>query len=210
MKKVFTFALIFASLLFASGIKAQGVKFGVKAGLNVTDFHFSGDVFNKSNQAGGFVGPTVKFSLPLTGLGIDASALYDYRSAKLTDANGEEQTVKQQQIALPVNLRYAVGLGNTANLFFFAGPQWGINVGNKDFNWTYGSSYSLKNSSFSVNTGFGVTLLSHLQISANYNIAMGKTADVSFSNAASSTANAIVGKGKSRNNSWQIGLAYFF
>ena len=131
MKKLFTLALVSFGLAFSTVANAQGVKFGLKAGLNVTDMHLSSKVLEKSNQVGGFVGPTVKFSLPLTGLGIDASALYDYRSAKVSDIEGEEQTVKQQQIAIPVNLSYAVGLGSTANVFFFAGPQWGINVGAK-------------------------------------------------------------------------------
>lgn len=34
-------------------------------------------VFDSSNQIGFFIGPTLKFSLPLTGLGIDIAALYD-------------------------------------------------------------------------------------------------------------------------------------
>lgn len=34
-------------------------------------------VFDSSNQTGFFIGPTLKFSLPLTRLGIDIAALYD-------------------------------------------------------------------------------------------------------------------------------------
>ena len=94
MKKLFTLALVSFGLAFSTVANAQGVKFGLKAGLNVTDMHLSSKMLEKSNQAGGFVGPTVQFSLPLTGLGIDASALYDYRSAKVSDIGGEELTVK--------------------------------------------------------------------------------------------------------------------
>lgn len=202
MKKHLALAFTAVLLLFALQAQAQGVKFGIKAGLNVTDMHFSKEVFDKSNKAGWFIGPTVKFSLPLTGLGIDASALYDYRSAKVALEAGEEQTVKHQQIAIPINLRYTIGLGSLANIFFFAGPQWGINVGNKDFKWTHGSSYSLKKSDFSVNLGLGATVASHLQVSANYNIACGKSSEVSMVSAAKDF--------KSRNNSWQLGVAYFF
>ena len=84
----------------------------------------------------------------MAGLGVDASALYDQRSAKVTSSS-EKETIKQQQIAIPVNLRYTVGLGSLANVIFFAGPQWGINVGDDDFKWNDGSSYSLKKSNFS-------------------------------------------------------------
>lgn len=204
-KKTLLLLLLTFSLFAATQANAQGVKFGMKAGLNVTDMHFSKKVLDKSNQAGWFFGPTVKFSLPLVGLGVDVSALYDYRSAKVELEQGEEKTVKHQQIAIPINLRYSVGLGSTANIFFFAGPQWGINVGNKEFKWAKGSSYSLKKSDFSMNLGLGATVLNHVQVTANYNVACGKSSDVTVSDA----LNALV-KNKSRNNSWQIGVAYFF
>lgn len=112
------------------------VQFGVKGGLNLTNMKFSKSAFDTKNQAGFFIGPTVKFTLPIVGLGIDASALYDYRSAKIDDiytVEGKvEKTLKQHQIVIPINLRYTVGLGDAANVFFFAGPQVGFNIGDKD------------------------------------------------------------------------------
>ena len=176
----------------------------------MSDLHFSSDVFDKTNQAGWFFGPTVKFTLPVVGLGMDASVLYDYRSAKL-DYESEKKTVKQQQIAVPVNVRYAIGLGSTANIFFFAGPQVAFNVGGKDFQWTKGSNYALKKSNFSINLGFGITALRHLQVSANYNVACGKTADVTWKTASQAAGGALgLNRKSSRNNSWQLGVAYFF
>lgn len=204
MKKFFTLSLLVLALAAVQPASAQ-VKFGLKAGLNVTDMKLSEDVFDASNKAGWFIGPTVKFSLPIVGLGIDASALYDYRSAEVDNGRGEEEKVKQQQIAIPVNLRYGVGLGSAASGFIFAGPQWGINIGDKNFDWTTGSSYSLKKSNFSINVGLGVSLLQHLQVTANYNIACGKTADVTTLSAAE-----VIDKSHSRNNSWQIAVAYYF
>lgn len=211
MKKVLTLAFLALGFMFANTANAQGLKFGLKAGLNVTDMHLNSEVFDKTNRAGWFVGPTVKFSLPLLGLGVDASALYDCRSAKIANPKLEERDIKQQQITIPVSLRYSIGLGSSANVFVFAGPQWGFNVGEKDFKWTSGSSYSLKKSNFSVNAGLGFTVLNHLQVSANYNIACGKTADLKILDAVSDAAQQVAGlKSKSRNNSWQIALAYYF
>lgn len=209
MKKIF--AVLLLSALMALPSSAQ-VKFGLKGGLNVTDMSLSSDVFDASNRAGFFIGPTVKFSLPVTGLGIDGSVLYDQRSAKIEKTNGvETKTVKQQQIAIPINLRYGVGLGSVASAFIFAGPQVGFNVGDTDYNWTDTSNYSLKKSNFSVNVGLGATLIQHLQITANYNIACGKTADVTLWKTVSDAAQQVTGlKSKSRNNSWQIAVAYFF
>ena len=211
MKRIFSLALIAFSVFSSVSARAdEPLKFGLKAGLNVSDFHFSSDVFDKTNQAGWFFGPTVKFTLPVIGLGMDASVLYDYRSAKL-DYESEKKTVKQQQIAVPVNVRYAIGLGSTANIFFFAGPQVAFNVGGKDFQWTKGSNYALKKSNFSINLGFGVTALKHLQVRANYNVACGKTADVTWKSATQAAGGALgLNKKSSHNNSWQIGVAYFF
>nr|MBP7473267.1 porin family protein [Prevotella sp.] len=200
MKIYFRLTLLAIGLLFAGSADAQ-VGFGIKGGLNVTDMSISNDVFDKSNRAGWFFGPTIKISIPLAGLGVDASALYDQRSAKVTSSS-EKETIKQQQIAIPVNLRYTVGLGSLANVIFFAGPQWGINVGDDDFKWNDGSSYSLKKSNFSINIGLGATVLKHVQVTANYNIACGKSANLTLKQAGKNY--------DSHNNAWQLGLAYFF
>ena len=206
MKKLLSFAFLTLGLFVSTSVNAQGVKLGVKGGLNVTDMSFDSELLNKSNCVGGFIGPTIKFTLPIIGLGIDASALYDFREAKITDRANQEKSVKQEQLSIPVNARYSIGLGSTASAFLFAGPQWSINIGDKDFEWTKGSSYSFKDSNFSVNAGLGITLMDHLQISANYNIAMGKTADVK----ARKLLTDLPEKAKSRTNSWQIAVAYFF
>lgn len=202
------------ALLTATTASAQ-VKFGVKGGLNVTDMHLNDEVFDKSNQAGWYIGPTVKVSLPVTGLGVDIAALYDYRSAKVTvtDPSNEEVKVKlkvkQQSINVPVNLRYGIGLGSLASIIFHAGPQVGFNVGDKNFKWTDTSNYALKKSNFSFNVGLGVSVAKHLEVTGNYNIACGKTADATVLKTVQNVAGTAV-KSHSRNNSWQIGLAYYF
>ena len=153
--------------MFATSANAQ-VKFGLKGGLNVTSMSFSEDVFDASNKTGFFVGPMVKVTVPIVGLSFDAAALYDQKEADVKyNIDGElgKTTVRQKSINIPVNVRYGFGLSSLANAFLFAGPQWGINVGDKNFKWNETSSYSLKKSNFSVNVGAGVTLLSHLQIS---------------------------------------------
>ena len=206
MKKVLSVLMVVAAMMFATNANAQ-IKFGLKGGLDVTNMSLSNDVFDASNKTGFFVGPMVKVTIPVVGLSFDAAALYDQKEAKIS-AENVETTMTQKSLNIPVNVRYGFGLSSLANVFVFAGPQWGINVGDKNFTWNETSSYSLKKSNFSVNVGAGVTLLSHLQISANYNIACGKSADASLVKAAEALTNA--GKDKSRNNSWQIALGYWF
>jgi opacity protein-like surface antigen len=195
MKKFLTVVVLFAALMTAAPAKAE-VKFGLKGGLNLTSMSLDANAIDKSNQAGFFVGPTVKFTLPVVGLGIDASALYDQRKSEV-----DGTSLKEQSIQIPVNLRYGIGLGSTASIYFFAGPQFGFNVGDKSIKTTT-SEWTFKSSNISANVGLGVMLLSHLQISANYNFGLGKTGELDILNTNF--------KENGKMNAWQIAVAYYF
>ena len=201
MKKFFTLVVLLATMTVAA--QAQ-VQFGVKGGLNLTSMKLDKSVADKSNQAGFFIGPTVKFTLPVVGLGIDAAALYDQRSAKVLD-----ETLKQQSIQIPINLRYGIGLGSTASIYLFAGPQFGFAIGDKVTELANDAAdWRLKDSNLSANVGLGLMLLNHLQVSANYNIALGTTGEVDVNNAINTAWNTAIGKAKA--NAWQLSVAYFF
>jgi len=203
MKKIFTTLLMFVALMTVTTANAQ-VKFGLKGGLNVTNMSFSKDVVAKDNQTGFFVGPTLKFTIPVVGLGVDVAALYDQRDAKIVDESNSEK-ISQKSINIPINVRYNIGLGSMAGVYVAAGPQFGFNVGDKSFgNLTDGSNYKLKDSNFSVNLGAGVTLLSHLEIGFAYNIAIGKTGEVTVKDGAEAITS------NSRSNAWQVSAAYYF
>ena len=207
MKKITAVFTLVAVLMFGLSVPVQAqVQFGVKGGLNVGSMSLNNDLLKASNRTGYYFGPTVKFTLPVVGIGIDAAALYDQRETKLSndklkETSSFEKTVKQQQIVVPINLRYNIGLSKMAALLFYAGPQFGFNVGDKNqsidgkrIDWHF------KNSNLSINAGAGVMLLNHLQVSVNYNIACGKTGE------ADTTNDAI----KARNHAWQVGAAYYF
>ena len=209
MKKVLT--LIVMAVAFAMPSQAQ-VKFGVQAGLNLTnisDFSPTQEYVQSAikSKAGFFVGPTVKFTLPIVGLGIDASALYDQREGKIESGNTSE-TIKSQSIQIPINLRYGLGLGSVAEIFAFAGPQFGFAIGDKTKEiYKDASKWTLKSSNFSANVGLGATILSKLQLKLNYNIAFGKTGDVDVKEVGTDTWKTITG---AKANAWQLSAAYFF
>lgn len=176
-------------------------KFGLKGGLNLTDMSFSVDDVDVSNRAGFFIGPTAKFTLPIVGLGLDASVLYDQREAKL---KGTDDKIKQQAINIPINLRYDIGLGSLAAIYLAAGPQFGFNIGDKHQTLVEDvSEWKLNDSNFSVNVGLGVMLLGHLQVGANYNIVCGKTGEVTV-------IDGVEEAFRGRSNTWQISAAYYF
>ena len=201
MKKFLSLLFVVAALMIATPSDAQ-VRFGLKGGLNVSDMSLSKEVLESSNRLGFFVGPTLKVTLPLTGLSADISALYNQSESKLDD-----ETITRKYIDVPLNARFGFGI-DSLGIFAYAGPQVSFNVGDEEFNWTstesYDNTFQLKKSLFSVNVGAGITV-SSLQLTANYNIAIGKTGDLSLGE----TVNNVIGT-KARANNWQIGLAYFF
>lgn len=210
MKKNLSVIMLAVALMFTVNANAQ-IKFGLKGGMNVTNMSFDKDVFKASNKTGFFIGPMVKFTLPLVGLSFDAAALYDQKEVDLTYQSKNENVtdrVKMKYVDIPVNVRYGIGLSSLANIFVFAGPQWSYNVGDKMISWGNTKALSLKKSNVSVNVGAGVTLLKHLQVSANYNIACGKKSAeiISFNNGALSDYES----DKANSNSWQIALGYYF
>ncbi len=199
MKKIF--AVVLLAVAFAMPSKAQ-FSWGIQAGLNMSNISVKDAADNVGtavkSRTGFFVGPTVKFTLPLVGLGIDASALYDQREGKAGD-----ETIKSQSIQIPINVRYGFGLGSVAEVFAFAGPQFGFKLsGDKDFG---AAEWTLKSSNLSANIGIGATVLSKLQAKLNYNIALGKTGEVD-----ATVAGVTKEISSAKFNAWQVSLAWFF
>lgn len=206
MKRIIT--LLVLAVVMTMTVQAQGIKFGVKGGLNITKMSISKDVFDSKNKAGFFVGPTLKLSLPM-GFGADIAALYDERSADVeletssTVLPGENQsptneTIKQKSIQVPVNLRYNIGLSSVAGIYLAVGPQFGFPVADKVFKTEFGE-YRLKDANLSVNFGAGLTLMGHLEVGFTYNLAAGKSGEFTS-----------IKDIDTHNNAWQISAAYFF
>ena len=207
MKKIVSLVLLLTAMTLS--LQAQGVKFGLKGGLNISKMSLNKDVIKSDNQTGFYVGPTVKISLPLS-FGLDIAALYDQRSADVetgtSAASGSSQTtpatgtekITQKTLNIPVNLRYNIGFGGSAGIYLAAGPQFGFPVGDKVYNTKVGE-YRLKDANLSINFGAGVYLLKHLEIGFTYNLAAGKSGEFSGWNDVDT-----------HNNAWQIGAAIYF
>ena len=184
--------------------------FGIQGGLNMSNISVKSAADDPmeavKSRTGFFIGPTVKFTLPIVGLGIDAAALYDQREGKVDGG----ETFKSQSIQIPINARYGIGIGSLAEIFLFAGPQFGFNVGGKKSIKEMGQevgNWTLKSSNLSANVGIGATVLSHLQAKINYNFALGKTGEVEAKDAISGVMKEL---GSAKMNSWQVSLAYYF
>ena len=201
MKKIYAVIILLAAIVVAQPAQAQ-VNIGLRGGLNISNMSLNKDVFDVSNRAGFFIGPSLK--LGFGSVGADISALYDQREAKV-----DEETIKQKNIVIPINARVNIGLG-AASVFLAAGPQFGFNIGDKEFKWKekeVENTFQLKKSNFSVNVGGGVHF-GKLDVGVTYNIAVGKTADVDAEGAWNTTKDAIKNF-DAKNNAWQVFAAIY-
>jgi len=206
MKKFFGILAIIT--LFTAVPAAAQFNWGIKAGVNLAQK--PSDIEDVKGKTGWFVGPMAKFTLPIVGLGLEANLLYSQSS---TEVQGE--TIERKTVDLPVYLRYEFSLpvvNKFLEPFLAVGPQWSWNVGDKTFsvgNILAGSQnfseYTLRSSNLSLNLGLGAIVLDHIQVHANYNIALGSTSD--YREATDAALNLVT---KSKTNTWQVSVAYIF
>ena len=206
MKKFFGILAIIT--LFTAAPAAAQFNWGIKAGVNLAQK--PSDIEDVKGKTGWFVGPMAKFTLPIVGLGLEANLLYSQSS---TEVQGE--TIERKTVDLPVYLRYEFSLpvvNKFLEPFLAVGPQWSWNVGDKTFsvgNILAGSQnfseYTLRSSNLSLNLGLGAIVLDHIQVHANYNIALGSTSD--YREATDAALNLVT---KSKTNTWQVSVAYIF
>lgn len=213
-KNILGIIALVAAFFVAVPSQAQLVKLGVKGGLNVTAVSLSGDLksnISKDNQTGFFAGLTADVTIPLAGLGADIAVLYDQKKVDTGNANE-----KIEYINIPLNVKYTFGFSSLASLYIATGPQFAFNIGDKDYGYTtpkeiegtiqeVKNDFMLKKSEFSWNVGAGVTVLKHVRVGYNYNIAIGNTADFNFRDVATDAY-----KGELKNNTHQISLTYIF
>ncbi len=191
MKKIKCMAIMAMALFVAIPAQAQ-FSWGIKGGVNMgnNDLSVLADkksALDLSNYSGFFIGPKAEVRIPLLGFGVEAAAMYAQKGMTI----GDNETFKQNSFQIPLNVKYAFGLGNIANVFIAAGPEFGFNVGETQklvntLEFTEGVAlptkgevrgYVAERSTLSINVGVGATLLNHFQVALNYNMPWGKTGE---------------------------------
>lgn len=202
MKKFF---LAVAALFLLAGVPTASaqLKFGLVAGVNMSKLSFDKSrYFDSDQRVGWYVGPKVWFSVPIVGLGINASAQYSQRRMNVKSGYGEDAVSDSKNlntIEIPINVRYTLGLGSIASVYAETGPQFGFNVGNK----TVSEVAKFKSSNVTWNVGIGARVLGHLEAGVGYNIAL--------SNFGELVPDQLRGtKNDFKSNTWQVQVAYLF
>ena len=126
-------ALVVCGLALLSFIPASAqFSWGIRGGLNLVNNDITAvnqeSATNKDSYTGFFIGPMAELQIPIIGLGVDASVLYSQKGLEVTD----QETMKNQSLAIPVSLKYSLGLGNFAAVYVAAGPQFDYKIGDLD------------------------------------------------------------------------------
>ena len=187
MKKIISVLMVAVALMMAAPAQAQ-FKFGVKGGMDFTKLDLNAQSVKDAtdNSTGFFVGPMAEFTLPLVGLGVDGAVMFAQRG---------KNDMKQQGIEVPLNLKYTIGLGSMAGIYFAAGPDFFFNFKDIDV-----QGMEAKKTQVAVNLGVGLKLLRKLQLGVNYQIPMGDSFEWK------DASNVVTAK----NKTWQASLAFIF
>ena len=211
MKKVILSLIVIAGIICTMPAQAQ-VKFGIRGGVNLSNGNLSSITnLNTKNYTGYFLGPTLEFTIPLVGLGVDGSVLFSQTGGKYTYSSNST-TKNQQAFVVPIDLRYSIGLGRLANIFFTAGPSYTFYTGDKN-NELDGNGYTVitkwEANEVAVNLGAGVKLAKHLEVGIRYCIPVTKSAQYSSNDDITNNPNNYVIKSY-YNKTLQLSAAYIF
>lgn len=196
--------LVAIALIMAVAVPASAqFRFGIKAGATVNKLSLDKEVLktlSSDNRTGFTGGIMAEFTVPIVGIGMDASVLYANRSFDIASSTETEIGVEHKTrsyIDIPLNLKYKLGLpgvGKIVTPFITTGPDFSFLCSKKNF------ENSIKNKSFDFawNFGLGVQLFNHLQVAANYGLGI---------------SNSVSGNDAmydSKNRTWTVTAAWLF
>ncbi len=174
MKKVKVFFLaVIAALAMAMPASAQ-FRFGITGGMTLNELNFDNataasikdQLEDTGNHTGYTVGLTTEFTVPLIGIGGDASVLYTHRILGYKTDTNTDFTPAADLIEIPIHLRYKLCLPVVEKIvapFIYTGPSFGFRVSDEIV-----EELKTKTCQVMWDLGLGVQLLKHLQISAKY------------------------------------------
>ncbi len=206
--KNFKGILVVAMALMMCCSASAGLRFGVKAGLNVDKLHFNKDAFNADNRTGFTGGVMGEFMIPVVNLGVDLSVMYtrmnsrDYVTVPTSDGLGvtqKEISSGKNFIELPLNIKYKLTLPAIEKIikpYVYTGPTFAFKLG-KD-TWDQIKS---KTCQVAWNVGLGIELINHLQVQASYGIGMNNVFKMTGINTQDF---------KVKNNYWTVTAAWLF
>lgn len=187
------------------------LRFGIKAGMNVSQLSANKDMFSSDNRSGFTGGLNLQFTAPIINIGVDASVMYTHRNNNfdikdITDSF-KSKTFNCDYIEIPVNFRYNLGLpliGKVFTPYVLTGPDFSFRLSNENV------KNAIKYRSFDVawNFGLGFRLIDHLELGATYGIGITQSASGTDSLYGNAMDNLKDFKGKNR--FWTVTATWLF
>jgi len=199
MKRILS--ILFFCVAFSCLPAQAQVKVGVKGGVNVSQLKLNEGLFEGSNRAGFFVGPTLELDLPLNVFTVDFAILYDNYMVSMRQGD-RSLSETLQYIDVPVNVSMSFGVESLVKFYISTGPQLSFNCAKIHI---LEGNYSLDNTMLSWNLGVGVRLFKNYHVSYTYNVGIGYTAELTNRYSATSDMSE-----RLYNPTHKIGLTYFF
>ncbi len=184
-----------------------GIRFGVKAGLNINNLHFNNKLFDAGNRAGFTGGVMTEIMIPVVGIGFDASLMYtrmnsrDYVDIPVNDAiDSDEISAGKDFLEIPINVKYKLSLPAVESFikpYIYTGPTIAFKLNKNTLDY-----WKTKTCQVAWNIGLGVELIRHLQVQASYGFGIN---DVVDRMGLAQTSNL-----KLKNNYWTVTAAWLF
>ena len=202
MKKYFVFIVMFF-LIGGMSVHAQ-LKFGLKAGVNLSNVNFDKDNLlvnlDSKNLTGFQVGPMVEGMLAIAGF--DLALLYSQQGFKLSNPSLSSEAWEEYKVntlLVPVNLKAKIALvPKLVKAYVAMGPSFSVNLS------TVKEQVEAKSFGVGLNFGLGAEVLSHLQVGLNYQL--GLTEDYSNFKLDLQTITGM----KAKPRMWSVTAAYLF
>ncbi len=205
-RKILSAIIILLSVAGISVPASAQFRYGVTAGVNLTDLKFKQDLMTVDKSVGYSAGVTGELMFPGIGFGIDLGLMYEQRGATmnlgsnkmwLSQGYGKERSYLHY-IVIPVHLRFKYtnlnGFEDTLAPFIYAGPSVGILAGHNDLDCMDYAAGEL-----GLDVGIGAEIMRKWQVSVSYNhgftYAMKAKILTNFS---------------ARNETWALRVSYFF
>ncbi|MDR2955425.1 MAG: PorT family protein [Prevotella sp.] len=203
MKKNFLLTVSLIALFFVANIHkadAQLLRYGLKAGIDVSDYKVNTDMLDVKNRVGFQVGGVLQIKVPLTGFGIESGLQYGNKSYKISNENQVDGDISNlNYITVPIMLRQSFSILGIVGIYFKAGVFGNVKVSGGDLT-IDDVKYGQEGFQTGLDTGVGVSLLNHLELGMQYRYKFSDT----YKDDAAKDFNKV------DRSTWTVGLAYLF
>ena len=197
-----------SSSFFSTEKAESGVRFGIRAGLNLSTLSLVEDnhTYTTDSRAAWHVGAIVDIPL-MQSLYVQSGLYFMNKGGKETEEEDYKVTYSPMYLEIPVLASYRYDFGSTAQLQIHVGPYFAYGVGGKvkmehdgeEESDDFFHENSAKKFDCGLQFGAGVTFASHYYLGFAY--------DLGLSNISKNSGDS---DGKIKNRSWMISLGYTF